>query len=339
MRLLRRRFWLRLALSGGLLGLLVWRVDIAQALRVFPDVRWVYVVPGLALYTLSKLIDTYRWQMMLSRVGRAPLPGLFGTFLISNMTNNFVPVRIGDVLRVQVPAQRYGLSRAGVTATVFVTETLVDGVAFVILALIGLTLLDLPAPLTHLVWGLLGMVVVGVVLAVLAARFRLPEGWHERGWWQWLPPWVHKTVNDVVPPFVDGLAALGDFRLGGRILGLSLVAWLLEVGMYWLFGFAFKLDISIGAYILIMIAANMIVAMPVFISNIGAYEVAVAEMVVALGAARSLAGGFAIGTHLINIVWTSICGLTAMWLMNLRFEDVLQLRRKAVPQSSEPEPV
>lgn len=338
MRLLRRQLWLRLALSGGLVWLLVWRVDIGQALRVFLDVRYVYVVPALALYTLAKLVDTYRWRLMLTRLGDAPLKGLFGIFLVSNMANNFVPVRLGDVVRVQVPAQRYGLPRAGVAATVFVTETLVDGVAFVILALVGLTLLDMPAPLTNLLWSLLALVAVGLILASWAARFRLPVGWHQRGWRRWLPPQVHRTVNDLVPPFVDGLAPLSDLRLGGRILALSLVAWSLEVGMYWLFGYAFDLDIPIGSYIIIMIAANMIVSMPLAPSNIGPYELAVAEVVVALGVARPLASSFAVGTHLLSIVWVSICGLVAMWLMDLRPGDLFQLRRTAMPRPSKVEP-
>lgn len=337
MRFLRRQLWLRLAFSGGLVVLLLLRIDIGQAGRALLEAHYVYVVPALAFYTLSKLVDTYRWRLMLARLGEASLSGLFGTFLIANMANNFVPVRIGDVLRVQLPAQRYGLPRAGVTATVFVTETLLDGVTFVILALVGLALLDIPSPLTNLIWSLLAVVVVGLALAAWGARFRLPQGWQRRGWWRWLPPPIHRTVNELLPPFVEGLAALRDLRLGGRLLALSLVAWLLEVGMYWLFGIAFDMHIPIASYLLIMIAANMIVAMPLAPSNLGPYEVAVAEVAIALGVARPLAGGFAIGAHLITILWMTISGLVAMWLMNLSIEEIFRLHRRVVSRPSGPD--
>jgi uncharacterized protein (TIRG00374 family) len=331
-----RKVLFRLAVSGGLVALMFWRVDIDETLEAFLNANYIFVIPALLLYSASKLLDSQRWKMLLQRAGHAPLFGLFGIFLVSNMANNFVPVRIGDVLRVQVPAQRYNLPRGALTATVFVTETLLDGIAFVILALIGVALLDAPDPITKLVWTLLGVVIFGLVLAVLAARFRLRDDWHTHRWFYWLPDSVHKAISGFVPSFVNGLAALGDFRLGGRVLAISLVAWSLEAGMYWLLGEAFGLDIPLSSYILIMIAANMIVAMPVAPSNIGPYEIAVAEVVVALGADRSVAGGFSIGSHLIIIAWTTVWGYVAMWLLDLQFGDVFRLTpRTARPTEAE----
>lgn len=332
---LARRVLFRVALSVGLIALLLWRVDLTETWNAFLDADYIYVLPALLLYSASKLLDSQRWKMMLSPIGYAPLSGLFGIFQVANMANNFLPIRIGDILRVQVPAQRYALPRAGLTATVFVTETLLDGVAFVILALIGVALLDAPDPITKLVWTLLGVVVVGLILACVAARLRLQENWHANTWFHWLPEPIHRAISDFVPSFVSGLSALRDFRLGARVLAISLTAWLLEAGMYWLFGNAFGIDIPIGSYIIVMIAANMIVSMPIAPSNIGPYEIAVAEVMVALGADRAQAGGFAIGSHLIVIAWTTVWGLVSMWLLDLQFGDVFRLVPKRTPQATE----
>jgi len=116
---LRPGLWLRLLVSAALIALLLWRVDEEQALQTFRDADYAYLALALPVYSLSKLVDAYRWRLMLRRVGRPPLGGLFGTYLLANMANNFFPVRVGDILRVQVPARRYGLARAGLTATVF----------------------------------------------------------------------------------------------------------------------------------------------------------------------------------------------------------------------------
>jgi uncharacterized membrane protein YbhN (UPF0104 family) len=231
------------------------------------------------------------------------------------------------VMRVQVPAQRYGLPRAGLTATVFVTESLLDGVAFVGLALVAVFLLDVRNLPISLVWAVVAAVAVGLVLAVLLASLRLGEGWQDRGWMRVLAPKVREVLGGLVPPFIAGLTTLRDPGLASRAMALTLVAWLLETVMFWLFGIAFGLDLSFNAYLVIMITANMIVSMPVVPSNIGPYELATQEVVAALGVARPLAGAYAIGTHLLNILWVGISGLIAMWVMGLSFEDVFSFRQ------------
>jgi len=331
----QRRLIFRLALSFGLVGLLMWRINIGEALQTFTEVNYLYVLGALPVYTLSKLVDAARWRLMIRPIGKAPVPGLLGTLLIANMTNNVLPVRLGDVMRVQVPAQRYGLPRAGLTATVFVTESLLDGVAFVALTLVGIALLDVPNLPLDLVWALMALVAVGVLMAGLVARLRLSEGWEERGWMRYVAPKVRATAAGLIPQFINGLAVLRDSALAAQAMVLTLAAWGLEALMFWLFGLAFGLDLSFSAYLVIMVAANMIVSMPVVPSNIGPYELATAEVVAVLGVARPLAGAYAIGTHLLNIIWVGISGLIAMWVMGLSFEDVFSLKR---PEGSQPEP-
>ena len=89
-----------------------------------------------------------------------------------------------------------------------------------------------------------------------------------------------------------------------------------------LLGEAFGLNFEFPDYILIMIAANFAVAIPVTPLGIGPYEVATQELAVLLGADRAAAGGFAIGIHLCLIIWITLVGLVAMWAMKLRPGDV-----------------
>lgn len=320
-----RQLWFRLLFSAGLIALLVWRVDIGEALRTLTEANYIYVAAAFPIYTLSKLVDAYRWRLMLRRVGSPPVLGLFGIYLMSNMANVLIPLRVGDLLRVQVPARRYHMPRAGLTATVFITESLLDGVAFVILLLIALAFLDIPNLPLGLVYGLMALVAAGLVLAVAMSRLQLREGWQERGWFARLPEAIRRAAARPVPDFVDGLALLGDVPLGAWAMVATVASWLLETVVFALFGLTFGLDLSFADYLVIMVTANLIVAMPVAPSNVGPYEVAVAAVVTLLGVDSAQAGGYAIGSHLLNILWVGVTGLTATWLLGLNLTDILHL--------------
>ncbi|MGQ9571738.1 MAG: lysylphosphatidylglycerol synthase transmembrane domain-containing protein [Dehalococcoidia bacterium] len=323
----RPGFWFRLAFISLLFGLLAWRVNLAEALRTFTAVNYAWVAAALLIFTFSKFIHTLRWRIFLGRIPGLPLSGLFGTFLISNMINNLMPVRAGDLVRIQMPAQRYNIRRAELTATVIVVETLLDAATFIPLLVIGLSLQDVPTLRTGVLWGFAALVGAGLLLAILAARMRLPADLRQTRWARWLPRWLRDQAAELLPGFVDGLAALRDARLAAQAILISFPAWIIEAVVFWLFGEAFGLDLPFSAYLVIMIGANLVVSLPLTPTSIGIYEVAVQEVVALFGVDRALAAGYAIGTHVFISIWIGATGLLAIWRLNLRFEDVFYLRR------------
>ncbi len=329
----------RVALSLGLIALLFLRMNPRQALDVLTGANYLFVLPALALFTLSKLIHSIRWRLILQPVGDAPLQGLFGVYLISNMANAFTPIRVGDLLRVQVPHQRYGLPRPALTSSVFVAETLLDGMTLATFALIGLVLLPVSPVIQDIIWGMVGGSVIGLALALLLLQLPLHDGWERRRWARMLlPAIIRRRLATVLPEFVSGMRVLGDRRLLARAIPLSYLPWSLEVVMFWLFGRAFGLHLRFDAYLLVTVTANVIVSLPLLPSNIGPYEVAVAEVVAALGGARANAGIFALGSHIFNILWVGTVGVSAMWALGLGVQDVLGLgpRREEATERASP---
>ncbi len=335
---LRRRLWFQLAFVFLFLALLAWRVNLGEALRTFADVNYAWVVAALAIFTLSKFIHTLRWRIFLGHIPGLPLSGLFGTFLISNMINNLMPVRAGDLVRIQVPAQRYNIPRAELTATVIVVETLLDAATFVPLLVIGLSLQDVPALRTSVLWGFAALVAVGLLAAALAARIRLPADFGQTRWARRLPRWLRDQAAVLIPPFVNGLAALRDVRLAAQAILISFPAWLIEVVVFWLFGQAFGLGLPFSAYLVIMITANLVVSLPITPTSIGIYEVAVQEVVALFGVDRTLAAGYAIGTHVFISIWIGLTGLVAIWMLNIRLEDIFYFRQSARQPSAAIDP-
>ena len=327
-RLLERRMLIRVAASVALLALLLWRLDIESAAHALRYANYFYVIPGLALFGIAKLLVAQRWRIMMSTFADVPLPPLFGILLVSNLANNIVPARIGDLIRVQVPAQRYDVSRARLAATVFATESLLDGIAFAVLGLIGLALIDLPNFPTAIFWGVLGGVAGGLIAVIPLSHLKLQDGWTARGIMPRLPDRLRLALEEAVPHFIDGLAVFRNARLGAEAIALSFMIWLLEVGMFALFGLAFGIHLSMPAWMLIMVAANMISSVPITPSNIGAYEVAITELTKALGVDAGLAGGFAIAAHVFNIAWITGAGFIAMWALGLSVDDVFSFGRK-----------
>ncbi len=324
-RLLGRRFLFQLALTGVFVGILVWRVNLGRVFHTFAHVHYVWVLPALACFTISKLIHAYRWQLLLSDQESAPLDGLFGIYLVSNMANNAVPFRIGDVVRIQVPAQRWGISRAELTGTVEVTETVLDGFTFLVLTLVVLAFLRVAILPTGLAIALAVLASLAFLVTIIVSRLPLPRNLADNPWLGMFTEGTRQAIGRAVPEFFEGLGAMSDFRRTVRVIAVSFPAWLAESVMYFFFGLAFGIDIGFDKFVVIMITANIVVAFPLTPWNLGTYEIALQTAMVALGVNGTLAAGYVIGTHVFTIVWITLTGLVAMWFLKLDLRDVLSL--------------
>ena len=333
------RFWFQLAVTAGFFVLLGWRVNISDALSTLPDANWLWVLPGLCFFTASKAVHALRWKVFLGKQRQhVPYSGLLGIFLVHNMANAVLLLRAGDVLRIQTTSQRYNIPRSELTATVVVVETLFDGLAFVVLVALAFTLGGIPPVLRATFWSLAGLALLGAALGVIAARWLTIDSLATVPPLRWLSTDIRSSLLGILRQFQEGMRTLRDLELAIPALALSLGGWLLEAQAYWLFGHAFGLNLAWSDYLLIMMTANFAVSVPVTPSGIGPYEVATQELVVLLGGGRELATGYAIGMHLCLIIWVTLTGLAAMWLMRLRPNEIFYIQPPAPDASPQPEP-
>ena len=327
------RFWVQLALTAGFLVLLAWRVDIGEALATLPDANWAWALPGLVLFTLAKAVHTARWRIFLGRHRQIPFAGLLGILLVHNMANAVLLLRAGDVLRIQTTSQRYGIPRSELTATVIVVETLLDGLAFVVLVAIAFSFGAIPAVLSGTFWGMAGLALLGLGLGIVAANWIKPSTLERFPPFRWLSSDARKSVDTILRQFQDGMRTLRESHLAVPAIALSVTGWLMEAGSYWLFGHAFGLGLGFPEYMLVMMTANFAVSIPITPSGIGPFEIATQEVIVQMGAEQAVAAGFAIGIHLSFIIWIALTGLVAMWLTHLSPSEIFYLA-----QASEAEP-
>jgi uncharacterized protein (TIRG00374 family) len=329
-----RRFWLQILFLGGMTALIAWRTDLGAAWDVLTSLNPAIALAGIAVLVLSNLVHTLKWQRLLQGVGQVSLKELSAVFWASMATNNVVPLRAGDILRVQVLAGRTGLPRSGIVATLF-TERLLDAGCFIVL-------LALSVPLVR-VSGFINVVAVVLSLAfalllvatVLVARVRVVEGFEHRLWYRVLPGRLKHAVRAFLPDFIDGLKPLGSFRSGFEVFGWALAAWVLEAVAYGLFGLAFNLDIPAAGYVVVMVAVNFVSSLTILPANLGIYELTATELLRVIGAAPGEATAYAVGSHLLVIFTITLVGFLSLWYLRLGLDDIFYLRGRSREEAGE----
>lgn len=322
-RLIRPQVVPQVIASAALIALLLWRTDIEKALDVAAAADYPYLAIALPLYLLANLLGAVRWHVQLHPAGRPRVFSLFGVFLAAGMVNRILPWRLGDVLRVQAAARLYGLPRASVAAMIFITETLLDGFAFVFLFLVMLAFLGVPQLPVTLAWTLTVTVVAGALIALAASRLELAEGWQDRGLLRLAPPALRQRAAGLVPRFLDGLSVLRDPSRTGYAIGATFAAWLVQAGIYFVFGLTFGLDLSLAQAVVITIAATLVISIPLVPFNVGTFEVAVVGVLVLMGYDRPEAVAYALGAHIMTLTLAIVAGLPAMVRMGVGLHDLL----------------
>ncbi len=333
-----RRYAPRLLLLLLFLALMAWRLDLRGAVDRLASIDLRFVLPGLVAFTISKVVAAYRWRTFLVDRDRAPLTPLTGIFLLSNLANAVVPLRAGDLLRVELPNRRFGIPRPELASSVFVVESVLDGIAFAILFLAALPFLELPP-----VWRPIFLVAGALALAAFIATIVLAHqdvhaDYSRRPPVRWLPARWRDRIAAAIPPFILGTDVLRRPRSGAVAIAISVGAWTVEVGVYWFLARAFGLSLTPAEAIVITIAANLIVSIPVTPWDFGPYEVVVAEAMVLLGAGLADASGFAIGSHLLLQLWIAITGFAAMAALGLRPAELIPGRSRPTDPPRPPDP-
>jgi len=315
-----------------MVAVIAFSVDFREAWNVIGDLQPGWLLAGVALLVVSNVLHTVKWQRLLATVGEVPLRDLFAVFWSSMATNNVIPFRAGDVLRVQVLAQRCRIPRSGIIASLL-TERVLDGVSFVILLAAGLMLLSGGGTEFYVVTFVLSLVVGFALLGTaLLARLEVRPGFDEHRFLGKLPPRVARPLEAVLPNFLEGLKPLGQWRSALESGGWALAAWALEVAAYAAFGFALGLEIDLGGYFVVMVAVNVAASLTVLPSNLGIYEFAAISILQATGATAGEATAYAFGSHLIVILTISGVGILTLAYLRVGPQDLLYVRDRSIAQ-------
>src|SRR5262245_12350068 len=214
----RLRRWLKLgfaiAFSAVFMALFLRSVDLHEVGRAFRDADYRYVVPAMALFSLSVVCRSVRWRYFF-------LPGfdltwrqLLPSVLIGYAGNNLLPLRAGELVRAQYLSDRFAIARMQ-TFGGLLMERLFDGLVLAAFVLWGLLLADAGAGYLGLALALGSATLAGFVVCTLAA----------------LNPTLPQRIAALPLPMPDRvrqeIAGLGGSFLGGFsvLTSVSSVFW------------------------------------------------------------------------------------------------------------------
>jgi len=160
------RVWIGLGVSLLCLWLAFRRVEVAELVRSFRDVRPLYLLVALILAVFVRFFVTaVRWQVLLHPVKRIGLHRLFAVTMIGFMANNVLPARMGEFVRAYALGKTEQLSKSLSFATI-VVERVFDGLTILLFLLLSVFFFSFPAWITWSAYASFGLYLL-VLLGLL----------------------------------------------------------------------------------------------------------------------------------------------------------------------------
>ena len=316
------------AFAAALLTALLWRVNVGAVRDELANATLWWLPLAFVANLASDWFRAIRWQQFFAPMRRVGVPILFAVAVLGVATNLALPLRAGELLRVQVLRRRTGLSVSNILATLL-SEKLADMVAFSSFILVGIILYEE----AHFLWPLAvayGVVVGGGIAGArsLAARARETDSESDEPGEEITSRSWSRRLRREARSLGIGFTAFRRPRAIFHVVWASHAAWLCEAVMYYACGRALGFDLSPAVYLLVVVAGTIAVSVPVTQAGLGFFELAIAGLLVAFGVDESQAAAFAIFSHVMLALPYFATGPLAAVALRLNMADVLFLRSK-----------
>jgi len=298
------------AISVGLLGYLVWSVDVRELGAQLARTRWEWVVVASALGPVCVWARGRRWWYLFPP--RSEPPALVPATMIGYMVNNILPLRAGELVRVYVVARRWGHGFWTALATLIV-ERVLDSLVIVLVMVVLVLRIAVPRPLEIGAALLLAADLIAVsVLCVLAVAPERTRGLIERLTRRW--PSVQHRVVGILETFVRGLEGVRTRAHFVPLVAWTAVIWLLPAFITWTMFRALDVEVPWIAAWVVLAFVGLGVAIPSAPGYIGVFHAAATVALTIFGVPATAAFGYALLFHA-----TQILPITAVgWIFLLR---------------------
>jgi len=261
-----------------------------------------------ALFVVADLfLRAVRWRVLIAPIRAVPLRRLAGYMLVGYLANNFLPARLGELVRSHYLGDREGISRSATLGTV-VVERVVDTVVLVAIGAAAILVLNVRGVVVSAI--LVGVALAALLcvgLAVALAAHRLPGAGRVAAY---VARWPRAV--GIVSRLRDGLrvAALpGTVALAGL---LSVAAWGCTVMAFLAVGQALGIQLTVGEGALLAAGTNLATAVPSGPGYLGTFEYAGQTIAVAFALPGSSGLALAILMHALTLGVSSIGGAVAL---------------------------
>jgi uncharacterized protein (TIRG00374 family) len=315
------RFVVPFVISAVLLLLVINSVrgEADQLKDALGSTDWRLLIPAMALYFLGVLLRSVRWGMLLPEYG-VKLWTLFRALVVGFTVNNLLPFRMGEVARAYLLAH-WGRVPYGATVASLVVERVLDGLSLALLLLVALWLVP-SAPGYLLAVGVIAACgfIAGLALLALAAwrasALTMFVGFFARR----MPARLGPALMGATANFARSLAVVHDTALLARLVGLSLVAWCCELGLFYVLMLSVGIGGSYPRALLVGSAANFATLLPSSPGYAGTFDAALTRTAQdALNISAGLAGAYDIIVHATLFLPVVVVGTLVLWRSRITF--------------------
>jgi uncharacterized membrane protein YbhN (UPF0104 family) len=298
---------LGIAVSVVALGFIVWWATKQKAPRLpHTTGEFAALIGAVALYGLATVVRAERWQRLLVDEGaRPPRPDTYALTCIGYMGNNVLPARAGDAIRVVLMAPPAQTSKLTVVGTL-VAERLLDiAVLLVLFVVVG--------------YGLLGDVngdKVGIIVAVLAVAAIIAAI-------SWRFVRRNERLHAMITPLASATLGLRRANHGLMLLGLTLVIWAIEGGVWMSVGAAGGFDMTPIEALYLVALASIFSMIPSGPGYAGTQDAAVVIGIKAIGGTGATALTYLLTLRFVIVVPITLVGFV---LLVIRYGGLARLR-------------
>ena len=320
------RFWAGVAISALFIWLFLRATDADEIADAFGEANYWYMIPAVAVLFVALAVRCWRWSVLMKPVAPIGPWRLFPYAIIGYMANNLLPARAGEVVRAYVTGEREGISRMGTFGTIAV-ERLFDGCALVLMLLVAGSIVGFEDSKLRIIAAASSVLFVVAFAAFYLLTQSEPRTKRLIHWFlRFLPNRFEHRAEHMADMLVVGLRSVHDWRSLLTVLALSGAAWTIEAGAYAVIGLGFDLGVNFGHYCLLLSAANLAIIIPTFLGGTGPFEWAAKLVLVGAGVADGLASAYAVVSHAVIFVPTTILGLVFLWSFGISFRRVTHVQ-------------
>jgi len=258
------------------------------------------VAAAVALYGVCTALRAERWRLLLRDVGARPARlDAYGLTAVGYMGNNVLPARAGDLMRVVLMAPRAESTKRQVIGTLLAERLLDIAVLLTLFVVLAATVAGgagLPGARTLAILG--GLAVAG--LAGLLVAWRLL---HTRG--------LMERVRGFVGPMVVSTRNLRGPH-GLSMLGLTVLVWLGEAGVWGSCAAALDLGASPLEALYLVALASMFALIPSGPGYAGTQDAAAVIGIKAIGGTSAQAVSYVLLVRFVLFIPVTAAGLLAL---------------------------
>ncbi len=304
LRRLAGSWWLRLAVTAGILWWLSSRIDMRAAVAAIASVSLLHLAVVLALVALDRAVMIWRWLLLL-RAADVQVTGADAArlFLVSSFVGSFLPAGVGGDA-----ARAWGLSRVTAKLGDALASVVVDRMLGVLsLAAMGVVGLAVSASSLGTVRVIAA---VGVVAAACVAAF-----WGDALLRFVLPAHRHGgPVERRLLRLADAVARYRDHRGAlATVMAWSIAVQLLRITQAYLLGLGLGMQVPFTYYLFFMPLGLLMLLLPISVSGFGVPQGVIVWLLRPVGVPDALS--FALSTL---IVLTGLAGNLPGLLLWLR---------------------